>query len=311
MNLNLFRCPCGGDFSESNDSLNCLSCIRSYPNINGIPVFLDQQEMISFFKKESIGHVYHSDMINEIIERKDFVRGLHEIYHHVSTDEFQNNYEADMFDGWDDDMTEEQNSINQKRLILLSDLARVPSAKTILDWPTGNGVCLKAFIDRIPDDASVYALDIDFPRLASLKTYFERHKKGQGVTFVVGDARHMPFRNEMFEAIVSLGGFIEVPHADRAVKESFRVLSKNGWFACDGDVFHEDSPSMSIAKGLGNDFLATQERINACMHETGFRNISSELIYEGIDTSTLPDQERCPLPARGDWFGMVEVSGQK
>ena len=33
--------------------------------------------------------------------------------------------------------------------------------------------------------------------------------------------------------------------------------------------------------------------------------------YEGVDTDTLPDEERCPLPARGDWFAHCVVAARK
>jgi hypothetical protein len=48
------------------------------------------------------------------------------------------------------------------------------------------------------------------------------------------------------------------------------------------------------------------------MKNIGFSNIEYEILFEGYDTDlNTPDEDRCPLPARGDWYQQIVASGQK
>jgi hypothetical protein len=69
---------------------------------------------------------------------------------------------------------------------------------------------------------------------------------------------------------------------------------------------------MKIAERLGLDSLVTKNKLEAAMRFIGFKNLEYDVLFEGHDVDLdTPDEERCPLPARGDWFCRIVASGQK
>ena len=199
---------------------------------------------------------------------------------------------------------------NQRTCEILADKAHIAEANTILDWPTGKGCFLRTMLDKVQQDSIIICLDIDFVELASLKAYLDNQGKGSNVYFVDADARDMPFQSNVFDAVTAWGGFIEVPEAPKAVSESYRVLKQGGYFAGDGEVYEENSESIRVAERIGVGYLISRERIENCIADSGFRDIYTESVFEDYDR-TEPGPDRCPLPACGDWFGIIVASGRK
>ncbi len=130
--------------------------------------------------------------------------------------------------------------------------------------------------------------------------------------FVVADARNMPFKDNVFQSVTAWGGTVEIENADAGFEETFRVLENNGWFGASGEQYKENSPSMRIAEQIGVSSLVTKNKLEAAMKRIGFRNPQHEVLFEGYDIDdNLSDEERCPLPARGDWYQYIVASGQK
>jgi ubiquinone/menaquinone biosynthesis C-methylase UbiE len=191
-------------------------------------------------------------------------------------------------------------------------LSRATSATRVLDWPTGGGYCLTYLMNQVAAGTLVAGLDINFGSLARSKIYFDEYGLSDNMLFVVADARNMPFKDNVFQSVTACGGTVEIENAYAGFKETFRVLQDDGWFGVSGDQYKENSPSMRIAERLGLNPLATKDKLQAAMERIGVRNFQYEVLFEGYDVDDIwPDEERCPLPARGDWYQHIVASGQK
>lgn len=312
--LKILRCPaCKKQLTEQKSSLVCTSCNNALPIIGGIAVFLSQKQLSDFFNQESLGkYLSEASKIKGIIAKSEnFIEGLKEIVAVVNMNDFQKKY-AEETCQWEDDLNNpEAERANKRTTEIIAEKARITDARTILDWPSGKGCFLRTILDKVRQNTLIVCLDIDFVELASLKAFLQRGSKEQKILFVNADARQMPFNAEVFDAVTAWGGFIEVPDAPKAIAESFRVLAKNGCFAGDGEVYKENSESMKIAEKLRIDSLVSKEKIEKCLIDVEFKNIFLESVFEGYDKDNLRDDERAPLPARGDWFGLVVAGGQK
>lgn len=302
-------CPdCMSSLESEISSLRCINCDRKMPIIGGTVIFLTQNQLNNFFKREDIVEYYNlQNSISKILASESYLDGLKEILEFVSTDEFQNQHEAEISRWRGGDLNDpEAEAENMSTIDIMSERTHIQQADVILDWPTGNGHFLRGVLDRLKSAAQIACLDIDYSAIATLKVFLERKGKADNILFVASDARQMPFIDESFEAITAWGGFIEVPDSCQAIRESWRLLKSNCWFAGDGDIYKPDSESMKLANKLGIGHLATFENIYKCLKETSFRNIFLETVGEGFDKS-LPDPDRPPLPVIGDWSGLVGV----
>jgi ubiquinone/menaquinone biosynthesis C-methylase UbiE len=240
---------------------------------------------------------------------QDYGEGLKKIAAFVQQDDYQKKYMVNACDRSDLNNDEIERA-NQQTYEMLADKAHIAEASTILDWPTGKGCFLRTMLDKVQQDSMIICLDIDFIELASLKAYLQNQQKADNVYFVNADVRQMPLPSEVFDAVTAWGGFIEVPEAPKAISESYRVLKQGGCFAGDGEVYEENSESIKIAERIGVGYLISQDRIEDCIADSGFRDIYTESVFEDYDR-TEPGPDRCPLPAYGDWFGIVVASGRK
>jgi len=305
------RCPaCQSPLDFSETSLICSSCKKAFPIINGIVVLLSQNQLANFFKREEVGkYLASASRIKQVLELDDFVNGLKEIIEYVSSDEFQKKYEAETC-WWEGDLNnKEAKTANKKTTEVLAKKVHIQEADAILDWPTGKGCFLRTILNKVKPTTQIACLDIDFVELASLKVFLERKNKAKNILFVNSDARHLPFADETFDAVTAWGGFIEVPESPKAVKESYRVLKPNGWFAGNGEVYKQNSASMKIADKMGIGHLTTKERIRQCLNEAGFKNIFCETLFKGKN-QTVPGPDQAPLPPYGDWYRLVVAGGQ-
>ncbi len=220
-------------------------------------------------------------------------------------------YNTGVFPG-DPDMPADLSHALEKTRNDIVRLSRAGAAKGVLDWPTGWGYCLHYLAEQVDPSATVAAVDISFRTLAWIKPYYEKHGLADRILFVVADARNMPFRDGVFQSATAWGGTCEIENTAAGFRETFRVLESGGWFGVSGDQYKEGSPSMEIADRIGLSSLVTRERLEATMGSLGFRNCQYEIAWEGYDCwEDLPDEDRCPLPARGDWYQNIVACGQK
>lgn len=72
--------------------------------------------------------------------------------------------------------------------------------------------------------ASVYGVDISMPTVLQARAAFD----GQALRCAASDVRALPFRDESFDAIYSMGTIEHFDETDRAVEEMARVLKPGG-----------------------------------------------------------------------------------
>lgn len=311
--VKIFKCPsCCQSLRASGNDLTCESCDNAIPMVNGIPIFLSEQEAKDFFTNEYFDMYIddeHKQTAKELLNSTDYLSSLNKLTAMIDEQSSQPSFMA-----WFDDIVEPDQELAEaidKSVATLLDFSKIKNANLILDWPTGNGYFIRTAIKQMNDRAMIIAYDINFISLYRTKKYLENKGISDKVIFVIGDVRKMPFQDNSFDLVTAWGGTVEVPDADVACGESYRVLKPGGIFATDGSVYKEGSPSLEIAKTLNLHHLATEDKVLECFNQLGFKEIKTEIIYEGYDKDDLPDEERCPLPARGDWFGSIEIVARK
>lgn len=95
--------------------------------------------------------------------------------------------------------------------------------KKVLDVGCGNGYVLSRYAK---EGAETYGIDITETGIQICKNRFEfMNLKGN---FVVGNAEELPFEDNFFDCVCSMGVLHHVPNTEKAVSEIHRVLKKDG-----------------------------------------------------------------------------------
>jgi SAM-dependent methyltransferase len=100
--------------------------------------------------------------------------------------------------------------------ILKTDLWDEAKNTRILAWADGQG-------------ADTYGIDISAPTLTQARSAFDAGPDGRcGLRSAVADVRDLPFRDDSFDAIYSMGTIEHFAETERAVAEMARVLRPGG-----------------------------------------------------------------------------------
>jgi uncharacterized protein YbaR (Trm112 family) len=316
--VSILRCPtCESDLSQEGTYLVCINCNSRFPIVDGIVVLLTKAHLAEFLN-ETWGQELQKENSDAFpgfafASNEDAIEDLRKISEEAAGEgKASRGLMADVFPP-DPDLPEELELAVRKSADDIIRLSRAESAKAILDWPTGWGFCLKNLANNINAEALIVALEVNFRTLAKIKPFYDKNGFSDNMLFIVADARRMPFKDGAFQSITAWGGTTEIASPELGWKETFRVLRKGGWFGISGDQYRDDSPSMKLAEqcGIASKTL-TRERLEANLGLIGFGNLEYEVLFEGYDTDLdTPDEERCPLPARGDWFQHIVAAGQK
>lgn len=310
--LSIFQCPtCTSDLSQEGTYLVCVNCGSRFPIIDNIIIFLTKDDLAGF-----LGETWGNELLKEntgfypgffYASNEDDLESLQQVL-----DEARGEVKIARSSSDDPGIPDEVNRAIEKSRDETVRLSRARSAKRILDWPTGPGYCLEYLIDQIDPEALFVALDVDFRRLTRTKARLEKKGLSSNLIFAVADARKMPFKDGVFQAVTAWGGTLETGNPELCLRETCRVLEENGWFGINGEQYKEGSPSAKLAEQLGLASLETRAKLESAMQFASFRNLEYEVLYEGYGfDDDLPDEERCPLPARGDWYQLIAASGQK
>ncbi|WP_079914398.1 class I SAM-dependent methyltransferase [Paenibacillus sp. 32352] len=111
-------------------------------------------------------------------------------------------------------------------LTLLGDWVKEEQAQSALDIATGGGHCALALAGAVRE---VTTLDMT-PEMLREAEAFIRSKGAVNVTYVQGDAEHLPFEDESFDLVACRIAAHHFPDADRFVEEAARVLKPRGCF---------------------------------------------------------------------------------
>jgi len=93
----------------------------------------------------------------------------------------------------------------------------------VLDVGSGNGYVLSKYAQ---EGADVYGIDITETGIDLCKKRFDLY--GLKGTFQVANAESLPFADETFDCVCSMGVLHHVPNTEKAVSEIYRVLKRNG-----------------------------------------------------------------------------------
>ena len=316
--VKIFQCPdCGGELVVTEDGLRCEKCERPFPIYNGVAIFVSQDEWREFFKAQCNLDNYIIDEEREVFERAlvqdDYFEAIKIMDEHTGTAE-NKALTAEKWADYDNipwiDNEAQQAAVwaGNEKMIALGNVAQ---AKMILDWPTGPGTCVRKMVNKIGKDAVIVSSEINLLAIFRLKKYLEAKGLANNILFVNNDVAKMPFKDSVFDLVTALGLTTEVPESDKALKETFRIMQDGGIMVGNGDLYHEGSESIKIADEMNLGQIATRERFLEKANAIGFKNIEIETAWEGLDTDDSPDEERCPLPARGDWSAYTIIRAEK
>jgi ubiquinone/menaquinone biosynthesis C-methylase UbiE len=112
--------------------------------------------------------------------------------------------------------------LSQQSADAMLDAAGVGPGARVLDVATGAGYVAGAAVER---GAHAIGLDFSAAQVALARATYS------GVEFQQGDAEHLPFNANTFDAVVVGFGVNHLPQVDHAFREAFRVLKTGGVFA--------------------------------------------------------------------------------
>ncbi|MCA0930750.1 methyltransferase domain-containing protein [Ruegeria profundi] len=119
----------------------------------------------------------------------------------------------------------------------LTSAVKVAPGKVVLDLCCGHGNAAAALSDA---GATVIGLDFSAAMLARAR------QRVPSASFVEGDASHLPFEDDHFDAVVCNVGFGHLPDPDAVLSEIARVLRRGGMAAMTSWREPEVSPTFQI-----------------------------------------------------------------
>lgn len=105
-----------------------------------------------------------------------------------------------------------------------ADALRLSGAHRLLDVACGPGNFTGQLAQRLPEGGLAVGFDVSEPML----TRAVLDNSGPRTSYVRGDARTLPFRDETFDAVCCFGALYLVPEPLRVVGEMMRVLRPGG-----------------------------------------------------------------------------------
>jgi ubiquinone/menaquinone biosynthesis C-methylase UbiE len=192
--LELLACPaCKGELTLTGDptasaraaSLHCVACARHYPVVNGIPHFIQPQELTSFNRKFARMYDWFSWVYRPFSAIAFRIIGMSE---------------------------------KGGRREILDRLE--PQGGKVLEISIGPGVNLPFLLER-PDVRAVYGLDISIGQLRRCQSYLRR--KHWSVDLLLGNAEQLPVRDAAFESVFHIGGINFFNDKQKAIREMIRV----------------------------------------------------------------------------------------
>jgi demethylmenaquinone methyltransferase/2-methoxy-6-polyprenyl-1,4-benzoquinol methylase len=143
----------------------------------------------------------------------------------------------------------------------------------VLDVGCGTGYTTEAILRRV-GHGEVVGIDLT-PR--QLRKSMEK-LKSENFALVRGDAENLPFRENTFDATISIGAVEYFPNPENAVKEMRRVVKSNGKIAIGGPEFRWFK-KLSINRML---YTPAKEELTKLCKDAGLTNVKAFLT--GVDT---------------------------
>ena len=197
--LDLLSCPSckselslnaqNGDEIITEGGLLCLACDRNYPIRKGIVHFIDPQEL------ESLNH-YFERYYNRLAP-------IYSIFSKIALLPFGGERNA--------------------RMEILKHLDI--DGERLLEVSIGNGVNLPYLIEK-SKNTKIYGIDISIRQLSQCRRMVD--KRTWQVDLFLAMAEALPFRNEMFDNVLHVGGINFFSRKKQAIDEMIRVVRPGG-----------------------------------------------------------------------------------
>ena len=188
--LDVLACPqCHGVLTSislaGSDSYLCPVCLKEYPVVNGVPLFIAPPEITGWNRR--LAGMY------------DWFSWGYRLFSRV----------AFTFIG----MTEEQGRRE------ITDRLE-PHGGPVLEVSIGPGVNLPYLVGR-PDVGEIFGMDISTGQLKRCREYVARH--GWEVQLQLGNAEQLPYQDNTFAGVFHIGGINFFNDRQRAIQEMIRV----------------------------------------------------------------------------------------
>jgi ubiquinone/menaquinone biosynthesis C-methylase UbiE len=170
----------------------------------------------------------------------------------------------------------------------------------ILELACGNGSATIDLTKTFPK-AKIVSLDLSAPYLSAAKSNLKHHPR---VSFVQSDAADTDFKDETFDAVVSVFLFHELPIEvrEKVLKESLRLVKTGGYVGMVDSIQMDDVPELNFGlevfpREFHEPFF--KNYVNHSMEDlfqgAGLRDIKSRTGFVSkLIGSKKPEQERHP-----------------
>jgi len=176
----------------------------------------------------------------------------------------------------------------KSRNVILRHLPQQAGIK-LLDVAIGDGV----YVDWLPHDWKMVGIDVSTYQLANCR----RRNSARDLRLVLGEAESLPFRDQAFDAVLSIGGFNHFQNPEGALREMVRVVRPGSTIVISDEIpnftdrllFHKiglaSLDRWLVARSIGKDFADLVERHRRMdIAEIGRRVLKDshyELIWHG------------------------------
>lgn len=173
------------------------------------------------------------------------------------------------------------------------------AGKDVLEVSCGHGGAA-SYVSRYMKPASYTGLDLNPAGIA----YCKAHHQLPNLTFVHGDAEHLPFPDGSFDAVINVEAAHLYPHFTQFLAEVARVLRPGGHF------LYAD-----LRGGTGNDLEQWEKDLDDwSLTELSQRPIEAEVL-RGLEKNTVRHTEliakHMPRPIRGVARDIAGVQGAR
>ena len=151
----------------------------------------------------------------------------------------------------------------------------------VLDVGCGTGNLLIQSLRLGSHVQSGVGIDMSDNMIDYAREKVEAMKLAGKLSFMVGDAEHLPFPDNSFDVVTCCNSFHHYPHQDRAVSEALRVLDNNGrYLLIDG---YRDDPlghfifDICVTRAENHVHHCSVQRFRNLLNDAGFVKVKQNV----------------------------------
>lgn len=163
----------------------------------------------------------------------------------------------------------------------VAELANIRQGSRVLDVGCGTGYTTEAVLKRL-ELGEVNGIDLTPQQLRKAARKLKPEEVALNLSR--GDAENLPFKDETFDAVVSVGALEYFPHPKRAVQEMARVVKPGGRVVVGGPEF-EWFRKISLDRML---YTPSAKEVEGFFYQAKLRDV--ECVLTGVDTFFHTDE---------------------